>query len=132
LLHSCWCIAFGCLNSNSKFEFNCLSPFQFVQIHFSLRPLIFPFLAQQQPAAAAQLAFPAQSVAPLDVDPAGPHCRRQPASPLPRPQPMTGGGHLSSPTRIVSRPDSRPSPTCARRARLPCLARTSRTVPRPI
>jgi hypothetical protein len=57
-----------------------------------------------------------------------PH-RRQPNPALPRPQPMTGGDHLSSPSlrRVPAglEAESDPPP----RARLPCLTRTPRRAP---
>jgi hypothetical protein len=95
LLHSCWCIAFVCWNSNSKFEFFCLSPFQNLQNPFpSPTHFSFSFLALQPasssswpwPSSALQPSIPrfaAQSSTP-PCGPAGPANHRcQPAPPPP-------------------------------------------------
>jgi hypothetical protein len=77
LLHSCWCIAFGCWNSNSKFEFYCLSLFKISKFYF----LTYPSFPLSGPAASCGPA-PLGSPAPRAPRPSPtPHCG--PAGPPP-------------------------------------------------
>jgi hypothetical protein len=122
LLHSCSYIAFGCWNSNSKFEFKCLSSFQIVQILFLPTPIPFSFSAHHsnQPAVASR---PRPALPHLGPAPrlAQQLAAASPTLPPPAPQPMTGGPHMSPPSPRPCSGRTRPSLT-RRRSSLP-LAR---------
>jgi hypothetical protein len=129
LLHSCWCIAFGCWNSDSKFEFYLFESFpKFLNLS-PLPTLILSahpsFLARSAAAsAAAQLAAPAAlqpAVACVAVHrhrgPVGlsAQSRRQPTSPeLARAAEADSGSRMSSPLPSRVPPDSAESRAAAR------------------
>jgi hypothetical protein len=147
LVHSCWCIVFGCLNSNFNLN-SFVAPFLFAKTLLSysltlssfwpvsaLRPceqsLLPPLYLLCQLACVAVLsAQPAQHFA---ASP--PNSHRQPVSVRPRLLTLPGGPPLSSPTsrpstsRTQVRTLPRPSPP---RARLPSRDRTPRSSPWPI
>jgi hypothetical protein len=95
LLHSCSCIAFDCWNSNSEFEFKCLSSFQIVHFFYP-PPSLSPFqpITQTRPRPAS----PHRGPTPRLAQPAQQAAAASPFRLLPRPQSMTGGDHLSSPS----------------------------------
>jgi hypothetical protein len=130
-LHSYWSIAFDCWNSNSKFEFYCLSLFKISKSYF----LPYPSFPLSGPAARASavaahsaigtFSFPSPRPSPASRA-AQPAHRRQPALP---PAPvllwLTAGAQLSSPTWAYpgrTRPRVRPA-AAARAAWLPWPAR---------
>jgi hypothetical protein len=109
LLHSCWCIAFGCLNSNSSLNSIACALFKLFK-SFSFQTLgLFPFqtsvasspaVAQRQPAqAAAQLVHPGPVRCVACFWPSRPN-PPPPASRLPSvPLTLMGGAPVSSLTR---------------------------------
>jgi hypothetical protein len=113
LLHSCWCIAFGCWNSDSEFEFKCLSFFQIVQIFFLPTHIPFSFSAHHsnQPAAASRPrpASPHRGPALRLAQPAQQAAAASPLRLLPRLQSMT-----PSPRRIPLGLPGRVRPAAAR------------------
>jgi hypothetical protein len=119
LLHSCWCIAFGCWNSNSKLEFKFFSSFQIVQILFLPTHIHLSFSAHHsnQPAVASRprLAPPHRGPAPRLAQQLA---AASPTPPPPTPQPMTSGPHRSPPSPRPCSGRTRPSLT-RRRSSLP-------------
>jgi hypothetical protein len=95
LLHSCWCIAFGCWNSNSSLNSSASALFKIIQIFYSFLPQPFPFRPifglrpSSQKSAGAPPSFRLSSLAPQQptvVGLAAAHQLTQPAaaSPFPR------------------------------------------------
>jgi hypothetical protein len=145
LLHSCWCIAFSCWNSNSKFEFNFLSLFKISKTFFPSYPISFLILARQPfQSPAARIAAAALSVAwavflshaaarsSSAHGPAGSASRQPAPPPSPAPQRLTAGPVCHPCRGAVPAWDSAML-TRRRRVRLlhalVALARTSRTGP---
>jgi hypothetical protein len=136
LLHSCWCIAFGC-------EFICLCSFQIDQTFFSSSPSALPFsgpflfmaqqpevrrrpsnccsgsLALQQPSAAARSSRPTTAASPLRSSPAPAAADRRGPLVIPNPAP-------------VAEPDSSSSPTARRTCRAHAFPGVARTLRRPL